>query len=531
MKKSGSTMTLTKSTTTTKTFFNKSELSQFGISEKNESIEDVFNRTSIGIAQTETEFSNDIVSIKRFRKKIMNSLLAQEFIPSTTVLMNIGRFENAPLSACAVPPVDLQGDLKKIKSSVNSFHLNGMGTGFNFDDIENPLEIIEYLNQIGIDGQNNEKQLRPVGNMGTISIDHPKILEFIKLKKGDANKKWVFNFSINITESALEKIQEGEDIVLKNGQKITSNQFLETIADSIYETGDPGLVFIDRLNADNQVPSVGEYQSLAPCGEVGLSIGETCQFSYINLGKFTKNGEIDYQRLKEVITLVVRFLDNVVEYNIAKHQNETSQQVTRKKRKIGVGVCGFADLLNKLDLDYNSKKARNLAKNLFSFINYCSKQASVELAKIRGSFEAFPESMYLTDQSIIKKYANRPTDTVPKNQWRNLEERIKQNGIRNCSTIALPPTGRSSLLIGASQSIEPYFSEILDITPEEQLLMTASIQKFTDESISKTVNIARSTTKEQIMEIIKSSIDLTLKGITIYRDDSRVGQPTKITNN
>ncbi len=514
----------------TKKFLGKNELHDFGITKEDESIHDVFNRILLEIVKIEKQFSNRKIT-SRFKKEILNLLKNQKFIPSTTILMNAGRFKNRPLSACAVPPIDLRKAPGQIKKNIDNFHFNGMGTGFNFDYIEDPTPLIEYLNQIGIDGQNNRKQLRPVGNMGTLSIDHPKITEFIQLKTKAKNKQWVFNFSVNIPNAILEKILKKNSITLKNGQKFKVEEILDIIAESIHKTGDPGLVFIDRLNEDNQVPSAGEYESLAPCGEVGLSYGETCQFSYINMGEFVKNNKIDYKELKRTIFLTVRFLDDIVEYNISRYSNAISKNITKDKRKIGLGVCGFADLLKKLNLPYNSKEARNVAENLFSYINYYSKKASVKLAKERGTFGKFRESKYVTEKNIIRKYSKKPTEKVSKNQWIELEKEIKKNGIRNCSTIALPPTGRSSLIIKASQSIEPHFEEMLGISPENQILMTASIQKFVDESISKTVNVSENTTPKQIKGIIKKAIVLNLKGVTIYRDESRSYQPTKLNKN
>ncbi len=512
-----------------KKFISKEKLHQFGISKKGESINDVFTRVSKAITKTEldSKFSNS-EELKDFQEKITTLMKDQKFIPSTTILMNAGRFNKIPLSACAVPPVDLQKDLNEVKKSVDDFHFSGMGTGFNFDDIENPIETINYLNQLGIDGQNNKKQLRPVGNMGILSIDHPKILEYIELKKADRHKEWVFNFSVTINDKNLEKIKNKESITLKNNKKIDSDKLLSAISEVIHTTGDPGLIYIDRLNNDNQVPTAGNYQSLAPCGEVGLAAGETCQFSYLNLGEFVENGEINYQELERVVILVTRFLDDVVEYNISRYSNETSKKVTEDKRKIGIGVCGLADLLKKLDIEYSSDESFNLVENLFSYINYVSKKTSIDLAKQRGSFGKFDESKYVSEDNIIKNYSHKATDTVSKDQWIELEKNIKLNGIRNCATITLPPTGRSSLLINASQSIEPYFKDIVSISTKKQLLMVTKIQKFVDESISKTVNIPSHSSPEEIKEVIKMSISLGLKGITLYRDKSRLNQPTKL---
>ncbi|MEI7425234.1 MAG: hypothetical protein WCK10_03895, partial [Candidatus Staskawiczbacteria bacterium] len=319
-----------------------------------------------------------------------------------------------------------------------------------------------------------------------------------------------------------------DKITKKDGKEISSDDLLEEMAKSIYQSGEPGLVFIDRLNDDNQVPSTGEYKTLAPCGEVGLVEGETCQFSYINLGKFINKGEVNYSELEDAVRASVRLLDDAVDYNISKYADDLSKDVAGKRRKVGLGVCGFADMLNQLEINYSSPEARNIAEDVFSFINYISKEQSVELAKERGSFGSFVGSKYTTEESIIKKYAERETGKVSSEMWLKLDKKIKKYGIRNCATISIPPTSRSSLIIGASPSIEPHFYDMLGVLPEDQVLMIESIQKFVDESISKTVNMPEASSIEDIKKIILMSINSNLKGITIYRDKSRKAQPEKI---
>lgn len=504
-----------------------SELFKLGVAEKGETLADVYKRVADSLGEIEFRHE-DYSDAEKFRNKILEDMMDKKLIPSTTVLMNAGRMNEAPLSACAVPPVDLRQDLSKVKSIVDQYHFNGMGTGFNFDDIENPIEIIQYLNEIGVEGQRNEKQLRPVGNMGVLSVDHPNLFEIISIKNKDLNQLWVFNFSVLINSENIDNFLHNEPIISKDGQKISSDEILDIFARSIYVSGEPGVVFIDRLNEDNQAPSAGQYKSLAPCGEIGLAEGETCQFSYINLGKFVENGKVNYPELEKVIRTDVRLLDDAVDYNIERFDNETNKKVARQRRKIGLGVCGFADLLKKLQLEYSSEAARKQAENIFSFINFISKRESVELAKSRGFFESFSESKYVSDDNIISKYSKSETATVSKEMWLDLEKDIKENGIRNCSTTAYPPTGRSSYIIGASASIEPYFSEILQVSPEDQIKMVSSIQKFTDESISKTVNVSQSTSVEEIKKILLLTMESNLKGITIYRDKSREYQPQKI---
>jgi ribonucleoside-diphosphate reductase alpha chain len=185
-------------------------------------------------------------------------------------------------------------------------------------------------------------------------------------------------------------------------------------------------------------------------------------------------------------------------------------------------------MLKALDLQYASPEARELAENVFSFINYVSKKESLELAKQRGPFESFAESKYVTGGDLISAYSKRETGSVAGEMWRELIRDVQKWGLRNCATIAIPPTGRSSHIIGASPSIEPFFREILDVSPEEQLRMVESIQRFTDESISKTVNIPETSSVSDIKEILRMAMRMGIKGITIYRDKSRELQPQKI---
>jgi len=511
-------------------FIDKDKLRQFGIAEKDEDILSIFQQVVDSIAEIEATYSNN-ESVDQLKKNLLKLLKDKKLIPSTPILMNAGRIKEAPLSACAVPPVDLRGDFSKLKTTVDYFHNSGMGTGFNFDEMTDPIEIIQYLNHVGVEGQKSDKQLRPVGNIGSLSVTHPKIINFIEIKNNnnDTENPWVFNFSVNLDDDAINKFKQGERIILKDGKSISSTELLNQIAESIYISGEPGLVFIDRLNRDNQVPSAGEYKSMAPCGEVGLVEGETCQFSYLNLGRFVEAGQLNYEDLSQAIELTMRLLDDVVDYNIARYKNSLSKEITKRKRKVGLGVCGFADLLDKLKIKYNSPESIELAENIFSFINFVSKKASLKLAIERGAFEDFKKSKYVTDENIIKRFSQQKTQTVSKDDWLGLETKVKKYGIRNCSTTALPPTGRSSLIVKASQSIEPFFKEALEISPRDQLLMISAIQKFIDESISKTINVSQTTSIDEIKAILLMAMDLNLKGITIYRDKSRNSQPIIIS--
>ncbi|MDP1833528.1 MAG: ribonucleotide reductase N-terminal alpha domain-containing protein [Candidatus Moranbacteria bacterium] len=509
-------------------FLDNETLRKWKIIGEKETLKDAFARVAKSIASLEDDYDGDIAG---FEANIMDQLLSKKIIPSTPILMNAGRFKNVTLSACIVPLIEFKDDWSKIKTKVDELHLQGMGTGFNFDETDNPIYMIKFLNQVGIDGQKDERQLRPVGNIGTMSLGNPKIIEFINLKD-DAeirNEDWVFNLSVSINNEQIDKILNKDDITLADGRKISADEILDNLAKAMWLSGDPGLVFMDRVKADNTVPSAGESISMAPCGEIGLARGESCQFSYINLGKFVNNGEVNYKELGDTINFSIHFLDNVVDYNIKNSSNAESVSMMRNKRKIGLGICGFDDLLKNLSLRYGSEESIELAGELLSFINYHSKRSSVELAKQRGAFKMFNESQFVGENNhLMNRIASEQTKTVSKNEWADLIKEIKENGIRHCATISLPPTGRSSQIIGASQSIEPNFKDFLKVTSHEQISVIAEIQKFVDESISKTINVKNETTIDEIKQMLLDSMSQRLKGITIYRDGSRSNQPEKM---
>lgn len=509
-------------------FLDTKTLRKWKILDEKENLNDAFNRIAKSISVYDDNYSKG--NSKKFEEEIIELIKSKKIIPSTPILMNAGRFDKVPLSACVVPPVELKEDWKKIKAKVDELHFQGMGTGFNFDETDQPVELIKFLNQVGLDGKKDERQLRPVGNIGTMSLDNPKILEFINLKDNAeiGHEDWVFNLSVSLDNNQIDQILNNEEIVLRNGEKISSEEMLNNISKAIWLSGDPGLAFMGRVREDNTVPGAGESVSMAPCGEIGLARGEACQFSYINLGKFVKEGVIDYEGLKETIDFSVHFLDNVVDYNIKNSSSPEGVAMAENKRKIGVGVCGFDDLLKGLSLEYGSDESIKLAKNLFSFINYQSKLASLELAKERGAFKMFNESEFVGDCHMMNRLSSEETETVSREQWLKLIVDIKKEGIRHCSTMALPPTGRSSQIIGASQSIEPDFIDFLKVNSHQQIEMLAAIQKFVDESISKTINVKNETTVEEIKQMLLDSIHHDLKGITIYRDGSRSNQPMKM---
>ncbi len=536
------------------------------ILQTNETAAEMVERVVSTILEIEKKYNTNNEEVKSFAQELTNLIDEKKIIFSTPVLTNAGNVNKRPLSACTVPPIDLKEDLNKIKKMVNIYHQEGLGTGFNFDDLEDPLPMLHFLNNVAIEGAASGKENRPVGNMGLLSVNHPKIKEFIKAKP-QSDKNWKFNISVNITDDFIAAYYNGQSYFLKNGQKCYPKEIIELIATCSLPSGDPGVIFMDRLNSDNPVPNLGDYYSVAPCAEVGLIPGETCQFACLNLSDFFDHDGIFYKKdFIKAIRLLTRSLDNTLDINIENFQIRASSDISKLKRKIGIGICGVADLLVKLKIAYDSKLARELIKDLVLLINYISKDESSNLAIVRGSFLAFSESLYNFKPSFIeKKYQHIDSKYVTREDWLKLDKKIKLKGLRNCSTVSLPPTGRSGLIIDASTGVEPLFNlfkssdlhkelvsdlkkfnldvdrfkkliietgscqnlnlpqeiraiykKSIEITPHSQLEMIKEIQKGVDESISKTINLKKDSCAEDIKKIILAAYSAGLKGITIY---------------
>jgi ribonucleoside-diphosphate reductase alpha chain len=356
------------------------------------------------------------------------------------------------------------------------------------------------------------------------------------------------------------------------------------MADAARQTGDPGWIHLNRFNRKNPVPKIGSYKAVAPCGEVAMLEGEACLFGYLNLGNCVKNNDVDYEKIRWITQLAIRFLDDALEQSIENYQNRTSAEIMEQNRKIGLGVCGWQDLLVQLQIPYGSTESLSLAQDIMSFVNFFSKQASVELSAIRGSFPNFVHSEYQHNH-ITQLFGNSDTKSIQKKDWCLLESSLLTKGIRHCSTTALPPTGRSSLIIGTSPQIEPYFylnpgnksnenfilykeiqnycskqsmpkekieamiskikskGSVQDIIPtpfskifrkateisvQEHLNTVAAFQIYTDQGISKTINLLKNSSIEEIIDIYLLAYDLGLLGNTIYVDGSKAGQPQKL---
>ena len=542
-----------------------------------ETPEGLFRRVSSFIASADKIFEPD-KDTSELEKKFYDIMTNLDFLPNSPTLMNAGR-ELGQLSACFVLPVEdsMEGIFDAIKYAA-IIHKSGGGTGFSFSRLRSkgssvnstggvasgPVSFMKVFNS----ATEAVKQggVRRGANMGILRVDHPDILEFIQCKKNDGEIT-NFNISVGITEKFMEAVEKDEEYELVEPHtkevkgELKAREVFDLIVDMAWNNGEPGIIFLDRMNRDNVVPELGEIESTNPCGEQPLLPFESCNLGSINLVNCLKekNGkyQIDFEKLGDLVDTAVHFLDNVIEVN--KYPLKVIEEMTKKTRKIGLGVMGFADMLIKLGIPYNSEEAINTADKVMKFINERSKKASAELAKVRGTFPAYGISTYAK----------------------------KGMKLRNATTTTIAPTGTISIIAGVSSGIEPLFAVSFvrnvmdndelpevnplfekvakergfysvdlmrkiarmgsvkhieeipedvrrvfvtahDIEPIWHIRMQATFQKHTDNAVSKTVNFRKEATKEDVRQVYMLAYKLGCKGVTIYRDGSRESQVLNI---
>jgi len=540
-----------------------------------ETPEEMFRRVAQAIASAELIY-NPKTDVKAREKEFYQLMANLEFLPNSPTLMNAGR-ELGQLSACFVLPVE--DSMESIFDAVKNtalIHKSGGGTGFSFSRLRPETDRVGSTGGVASGPVSfmrafdtatdviKQGGMRRGANMAILNVDHPDIMKFIEAKS-DPNAFTNFNLSVAVTTEFMEAVRAGADYNLVNPHtnevagKLNAKEVFDRIVALAWKTGDPGIVFIDRINQDNPTPHLGKIESTNPCGEQPLLPYESCNLGSINLARMlrTKNGtaEIDYAKLAETVKVAVRFLDNVIDVN--KFPLPQIEEMTKKTRKIGLGVMGFADMLIRLGIAYDSEEALQTASNIMHSINEEAYKASVELAEERGGFPAFSGSIYDAPNGPRLRNAScttiAPTGTLSiiagcssgieplfaLSYIRNIldgaqlvevnpyfEEVAKMEGFYSEELIHQLATGTQlHALEGIPDNIKQLFVTAHEISPEWHVRMQAAFQKSTDNAVSKTVNFPREATREDIAKVYMMAYQEGLKGITIYRDRSREAQP------
>jgi len=482
------------------------------------------------------------------------------------LLTNVA-FSHPTLSSCGAVSLPAGLFSSAHADAAASYYRLNMGSGYNLNEARDPVALLYQLNEHAMELTRTNRCERYIGNIAHLSVHHPRIRQFITAK---LNRRDVvhFNISVDVSPSFMAAVEADQEYSLMNGASVSARLMWDALVHSAWMCGDPGLICLDRYNADNAVAEQSPYVTTAPCAEVGLAAGETCVFGYINVAAcLTESaGELhlDDELVERATRCLTRVLDDAVEESVSGSPNAITASVMRLTRKIGIGLCGYADALLLMGLDYGSDEGTAVLNRTLSLINHASKHSSMELAARRGSFGAFEASRYRTEPGFLTRTAQRAT-APGMGAWQGLEREVARWGLRNAMTTALPPSGRSSILLGVNSSIEPYltfapsdhsplllrlltqrgmlvtrpggsvlsarapaephlparwslFRKASEITPTEHLAVLLEAAALADDGVSKTVNLNQDASEADVGEIYLRAWRGGLKAISVYRE-------------
>lgn len=528
---------------------------------------EMFMRVSKAVAGIDRQYGENPEESEKIFYEMMARL---EFIPNSPTLFNAGT-ELGQLSACFVLPVE--DSLESIFTTVKNMALiekSGGGVGFNFSKLRPKGDIVKSTKGVASGPVSFMRVFdtatevikaggkRRGAMMGILSVDHPDIIEFItsKQKHGFLSN---FNISVAVTDEFMHSMEKGEEYWLINPRnkekvrKLEAKYIWRLIVESAWMSGDPGVIFIDEINRHNPTPEAGKIEATNPCGEQPLLPYESCNLGSINLSRIVSDGKIDWERLRETTRNAVHFLDNVIDVN--KYPLKEIESITKANRKIGLGVMGFADMLVKLDVRYDSEEALQLAERLMEFIDEEAHKMSMEIAEKRGSFPNFEKSIWKDKYKAMRNATVTtiaPTGSISiiagcssgiepifaisfiRNvlggtrlfETNPLFERLaKERGFYSAKLLEeIAKTGSVQKIAGVPEDVKRIFVTALDIAPEWHVRMQAAFQKYTDNAVSKTVNMPTEATVEDVKNVYELAWKLKCKGITVFRYGSKPEQ-------